>query len=117
LRILQEHEVEQWQQVYQARHSMEAGLVQGLLQQQAILVRFSGLYLAGAAGELPLTDTGVRLLVPAVQYAAAEQCIEQYIKQLKQEPGLWYCHCGEANYLSFEICWACGREQNETESQ
>lgn len=115
--MLREQDVEHWQQVYLAQHSLEAGLVQGLLQQQAILVRLSGLYLAGAAGELPLTDTGVKLLVPEQQYSSAQSCVQQYLKQLKQDPGPWYCQCGEQNYLSFELCWACGREQDEAKSQ
>lgn len=117
MQLLHPADVSHWQLVYLAASGLEAGLVQGLLQQQRILVFTNGQYLAGAAGELPLTELGVRLLVPQQQYQEARAVIEQYLSQLKHEPAQWLCQCGELNYQSFEICWSCHQEHNETKSE
>lgn len=117
MQLLHPADVSQWQQVYLAANGLEAGLVQGLLQQRSILVRDNGQYLAGAAGELPLTELGVKLLVPQQQFNEARAVIEQYLSQLKHEPAQWQCHCGELNYQTFEICWSCHQDHNETQSE
>ena len=117
MELLHPADVEQWRRVYQADNSIEAGLVQGLLQRSGVLVQLSGEYLAGAAGELPLTDIGVQLWVPQQQFTVAQRIIEQYLQQLQHEPAQWHCGCGELNYQSFEVCWACLQDKDETKSQ
>ena len=117
MELLHPADVAQWQRVYQAANSFEAGLVQGLLQQSAVLVQLSGQYLAGAAGELPLTDIGVQLWVPLQQFHVAQQIINQYLQQLQHEPSQWQCSCGESNFQSFDICWSCSQDKDETKSQ
>jgi hypothetical protein len=116
MELLHPADVVQWQRVYQAANSLEAGLVQGLLQQSAILVQKSGEYLAGAAGELPLNDVGVQLWVPRQQFSAAQRIIAHYLQQLQHEPAQWQCRCGEVNYQSFDICWSCFQDKNESKS-
>ncbi|WP_215396689.1 DUF2007 domain-containing protein [Rheinheimera oceanensis] len=117
MELLHPNDVQQWQRLYQAANSFEAGLVQGLLQQAAVLVRVSGEYLAGAAGELPLNDVGIQLWVPQQQFPSAQRIINQYLQQLKHEPAQWQCSCGELNYQSFDICWSCLQDKDETKSQ
>lgn len=117
MELLHPADVEQWQRVYQAANSFEAGLVQGLLQQAAVLVVKSGEYLAGAAGELPLNDIGVQLWVPQQQFPVAQRIITHYLQQLQHEPAQWQCQCGETNYQSFDICWSCLQEKDEIKSQ
>ncbi|MBZ9611248.1 putative signal transducing protein [Rheinheimera maricola] len=117
MELLHPADVEQWQRVYQAANSIEAGLVQGLLQQSVILVQLSGEFLAGAAGELPLTDVGVQLWVPQQQFSVAQRIISHYLTQLQNEPAQWHCGCGELNYQSFEVCWSCSQEKDESKSE
>lgn len=117
MKLLHPADVQHWQRVYQAANSFEAGLVQGLLQRDAILVSVRGEYLAGAAGELPLNDVGVQLWVPQQQFSVAQRIIAHYLQQLQHEPAQWQCRCGEVNYQSFDICWSCQRDKDETKSQ
>ena len=117
MELLHPNDVQQWQKVYQAANSFEAGLVQGLLQHAAVLVRLSGEYLSGAAGELPLNDVGIQLWVPQQQFPSAQRIINQYLQQLQHEPAQWQCSCGELNYQSFDICWSCLQDKDETKSQ
>lgn len=117
MQLLHPADVEQWQRVYEAANMFEAALVQGLLQRSAILVRLSGEYLAGAVGELPLTDVGVQLWVPQQHFSDAQRIITQYLQQLQTEPAQWQCGCGEVNYQSFDMCWACLQEKDENKSE
>jgi hypothetical protein len=117
VQLLHPADVTQWQRVYLAANSVEAALLRGLLQRAAVLVQLQGEFLAGAAGELPLTDIGVQLWVPEQQFATAQRIITQYLQQLQHEPAQWRCHCGELNYDSFDLCWLCGRDQDESKSQ
>ncbi|MDP5136735.1 DUF2007 domain-containing protein [Rheinheimera baltica] len=117
MELLHPTDVTQWLRVYKAANNFEAGLVQGLLQQSAILVTISGEYLAGAAGELPLNDIGVQLWVPQQQFPVAQRIITQYLQQLQHEPAQWQCDCGEVNYQSFDLCWSCLQDKDETKSQ
>lgn len=117
MELLHPADVTSWQRLYQAENSFEAGLVQGLLQRSAILVKLSGQYLAGAAGELPLTDVGVQLWVPQQQFPTAQRIISQYLQQLQHESAQWQCSCDELNYQSFDICWSCLQDKDESKSQ
>ncbi|WP_397470818.1 DUF2007 domain-containing protein [Rheinheimera sp.] len=117
MELLHSSDVQQWQRVYLAANSFEAGLVRGLLQSAIILVDTRGEYLAGAAGELPLNDIGVQLWVPQQQFSAAQRIIAQYLQQLQHEPAQWLCRCGEVNYQSFDICWSCLQEKDEIKSE
>ncbi|MGP9800067.1 putative signal transducing protein [Rheinheimera sp. NSM] len=117
MELLHPADVQQWLRLYQAANTFEAGLVQGLLQQAAVTVRLSGEYLAGAAGELPLNDVGVQLWVPQQQFATAQRIISRYLQQLQHEPAQWLCSCGELNYQSFDMCWSCLQDKDETKSQ
>jgi hypothetical protein len=117
MELIHPADVTQWQRVYQAANSIDAGLVRGLLQQAAIVVTVSGEYLAGAAGELPLNDVGVQLWVPQQQFIVAQRIIAQYLQQLQHEPAQWQCRCGELNYQTFDICWSCLQDKDETKSQ
>ncbi|MDP2714838.1 DUF2007 domain-containing protein [Rheinheimera sp.] len=117
MELLHPADVQQWLRLYQAANTFEAGLVQGLLQQAAVTVRLSGEYLAGAAGELPLNDVGVQLWVPQQQFTTAQRIITHYLQQLQHEPAQWLCSCGELNYQSFDMCWSCLQDKDETKSQ
>lgn len=117
MQLLHPSDVDHWQRVYQASNSLEAGLVQGLLQRAAVLVSVRGEYLSGAAGELPLADIGIQLWVPQQQFPDAQRIIAQYLQQLQHEPAQWQCCCGEINYQSFDMCWSCQQDKDESKSQ
>lgn len=53
-----------WVAIYRAANAIEAHLIRGLLEADAIPVRLSGELLIGAIGELPADVAQVEVLVP-----------------------------------------------------
>jgi hypothetical protein len=100
-----------WQLVYHAASEFEAALLAGLLANYQIEARYQGQMLLGAVGELPPTDIQVGLWVAPRHVAQAEQILQQ----ARQQDGAdWRCQCGEDNAAGFELCWACGRDKDES---
>ncbi|MCC5852494.1 MAG: DUF2007 domain-containing protein [Alkalimonas sp.] len=100
-----------WQLVYHAASEFEAALMVGLLQTHGIEAWYQGQLLLGALGELPPTDVAVGLWVSPRHHQQALTILEQTRTSTGSE---WQCGCGEINAPEFELCWACGKEQNET---
>ncbi|MEE2001147.1 DUF2007 domain-containing protein [Alkalimonas sp. MEB108] len=102
----------QWQLVYHAASEFEAALLTGLLQNQCIEARYQGQLLLGAIGELPPTDIEVAIWVKPHQATQALAIIQNTKQQAGTE---WRCACGETNAPEFELCWACGRDKDESD--
>ena len=64
--------------VYKAENPIEAHLVRGLLEAQAIPVRLSGEALVGAIGELPTDVAQVEVLVPRGFSVRARGLVQNY---------------------------------------
>ena len=96
---------------YTAANLTEAYLIQGLLEQESILVTILGENLTIAAGGLPTDVFHVDLLIEESQYAKAVKIILEYEKKLRissQRLENWRCDgCDNLNPNSFEICWNC----------
>ena len=96
---------------YTAANLTEAYLIQGLLEQESILVTILGENLTIAAGGLPADVFHVDLLIEEYQYAKAVKIILEYEKKLKlssQKLENWRCDdCDNLNPNSFDICWNC----------
>lgn len=67
-----------WVAIYKAENPIEAHLIRGLLEAEAIPVRLSGEALVGAIGELP-TDVGqLEVLVPRGYSVRARGLVQAY---------------------------------------
>ncbi|MEE2023286.1 MULTISPECIES: putative signal transducing protein [Alkalimonas] len=100
-----------WQLVYHAASEFEAALLVGLLASYQIAAHYQGQLLLGAVGELAPTDVQVGLWVAPRHVAQAQQILQQ----TRQSGGAdWCCPCGEDNAAGFELCWACGRDKDES---
>ncbi|MCC5827144.1 DUF2007 domain-containing protein [Alkalimonas sp.] len=102
----------QWQLVYHAASEFEAALLTGLLHNQRVEARYQGQLLLGAVGELPPTAVEVAIWVRPHQVSQALAIIQSTKQQDGRE---WCCACGENNAPEFELCWACGRDKDESE--
>jgi hypothetical protein len=67
-----------WIAVYKAANSIEAHLIRGLLEAEAIPVRLSGEPLGGAIGELPTDVAQVEVLVPRGLSVRARGLVQAY---------------------------------------
>ena len=67
-----------WIAVYKAENPIEAHLIRGLLEAEAIPVRLSGETLVGAIGELPADVAQVEVLVPRGFSVRARGLIQAY---------------------------------------
>jgi len=67
-----------WVAIYKAANSIEAHLIRGLLEAEAIPVRLSGEHLVGAIGELPTDVAQVEVLVPRGFSVRARGLVQGY---------------------------------------
>jgi len=70
--------------VYEAANSLEAHILQGVLEQQGIPSEIFGEYLQGGVGELPAAGL-VKIVVDEENYLAARQAIAQWEAQSPDE--------------------------------
>jgi hypothetical protein len=107
------------QQIFTARHDMEAHFVQGLLEQEGITSIIQGEALEGAWGDLPLSKTAMpSIWVNEPDVERAKPIIEEYqrreIKNANNPDAdapqaTWKCpKCGEEVEVQFDVCWNCG---------
>ena len=100
-----------YKKVYSAANSVEAHMIQGLLEQESIGTNLSGESLSTAWGGLQTDFNEVEILVDEEKYAEALEIIanyEQLLKEPAQNGESWECEeCNKVNPETFEICWSC----------
>jgi hypothetical protein len=98
--------------LYTARDTMEAHFVKGLLESHDIEAVVHGEMLAGARGELPLTnDTLPSIWVRDEDLKAAHDALRRYREGLPPDGSgaPWQClRCNETLEPQFSHCWRCG---------
>jgi ABC-type ATPase with predicted acetyltransferase domain len=68
------------------------------------------LYLAGAAGDLPMMETWPQLYVDEADERAALGALRSASAASREAP--WTCEdCGEELEAQFTACWRCGHER------
>ena len=103
----------QWLTIYCAANAVEANIVKGLLLNSNIECQLLGESLQGAAGEIPLDQTQVRVQVFVIKERQARQILVNYT-QVQQSAPDWVCpNCNEHNGPTFEICWSCRTPNND----
>ncbi|WP_407331716.1 DUF2007 domain-containing protein [Enterovibrio sp. 27052020O] len=101
-----------WIQVYSASNSLEAHSLKGMLESMGMDVMLKGDSLASATGELPADVVAVTLWVDVAREEKARTALQQYEAQAES---LWFCpSCHEENGGSFEVCWQCSTQRDES---
>ena len=99
-------EKSEWVVVFSSLNPMEVHLVQNALLQAQISSRIKGAHRSILAGEVPMDDARVELLVNASISNTALQLINDTLRINRPD---WACaQCHEMNPGNFEHCWHCG---------
>jgi hypothetical protein len=100
-----------YKKIYSAANSIEAHMIQGLLERESIETNLSGEGLAIATGGLPADVIQVKIFVNEEKYTEALEIISDYEQILKlpaKDGENWECkECNKINPETFEICWSC----------
>ena len=92
--------------VFSSLNIAEVFLVRSLLTREGIESRIRRTFLSPLAGEIPMDDARIELMVSERDLARASELLEE-AKQV-DGPDRSCPSCGELNPPSFELCWACG---------
>ncbi len=106
--------------VFEARDSMEAHLVRGLLESHGLGAEVRGETLAGDAGELPFVEVWPTVWIHEDDRDLEARSIiaESGRASSGQAPDAgWSCRkCGERVEPQFTACWACGNDRPRDEN-
>lgn len=95
--------------VYSSQNTMLVAHVRNLLQYRGIEAEMRNELAAGAAGELPPTDTWPEVWVPEEQYEEADNLVRTALFAEEVDAANWVCpRCGAENEGQFGQCWQCG---------
>ncbi len=86
----------------------EVFLVRSLLTREGIESRIRRTFLSPLAGEIPMDDARVELMVSESDLAQASALLEK-AKNI-DGPDRVCPQCNELSPPAFELCWACGHE-------
>ncbi len=86
----------------------EVFLVRSLLTREGIESRIRRTFLAPLAGEIPMDDARVELMVDEDDMAQASILLQE--AQRGGGPDRPCQNCQEPNPPAFELCWSCGGE-------
>ncbi|KMT65930.1 putative signal transducing protein [Catenovulum maritimum] len=101
-------ELDEWPCVYTDYNSITIHCIKGLLTQQGIETKLIGEALSGASGEIPITETEIKLLVFHTKFTQAKDLVHKFETNAESS---WFCRqCDEENSGTFEICWQCGHD-------
>ncbi len=99
--------------VYRAASLIQVAHARNLLVAAGIDCEIHNQYLAGAMGELPLTETWPQLVVEDGDEARALKALERGAAPSGGEP--WICGaCGERLEAQFTSCWRCGADASRS---
>jgi hypothetical protein len=97
------------QRFYSAANLPEAYLVRDLLAQAGIEASVFNEHAAGAAGELPLTETAPEVwLMDDADVERARALLAAHERRRMAEGTRTCPQCGEPNPATFDVCWRCG---------
>jgi hypothetical protein len=95
--------------VYRAASLIQVAHARNLLITAGIDCEIQNQYLAGAMGELPLTETWPQLVVEDADETRSLKVLERAAAPVAGEP--WICEsCGERLEAQFTSCWRCGAD-------
>ena len=95
--------------VYRAASLIQVAHARNLLVSAGIDCEIRNQYLAGAMGELPLTETWPQLVVEDDDEVRSLKVLERAKAPVTGEP--WTCEsCGERLEPQFTNCWRCGAD-------
>jgi hypothetical protein len=96
--------------VYRAPSLLQVAHARNVLISSGIRCEMRNLYLAGAAGDLPMMETWPQLYVEEVDERAALRALSSAASAPPEAP--WVCEgCEEELEAQFTTCWRCGRER------
>jgi hypothetical protein len=101
--------------VFRAASLLQVAHARNVLISAGIACELRNLYLAGAAGDLPLMETWPQLYVEDGDEQPALRALAHAARAPTGSP--WTCEdCGENLEAQFTTCWRCGRERGSAAS-
>lgn len=82
-------------------------MMRAALEREDIDVELRGEHLPSIAGELPLNEAEIDLLVRAEDADRAKRVLEELQAPMVEGPPRACPKCGEENPSNFEVCWKC----------
>jgi hypothetical protein len=96
--------------VYRAASLLQVAHARNVLIAAGIPCEMRNLYLAGAAGDLPMMETWPQLYVEEIDERAALRALNTAASASSEAP--WVCEeCDEQLEAQFTACWRCGYER------
>jgi len=96
--------------VYRAASLLQVAHARNVLIAAGIHCEIRNLYLAGAAGDLPMMETWPQLYVEEIDERAALRALTSASRASSEAP--WTCEeCDERLEAQFTACWRCGYER------
>ena len=96
----------QWIVIFSSLNPTDVYLIQSVLKEAGIPSRIKGALRSALAGEVPMDDARVELLVAPSHSNPALNLIEEQLQTNRPE---WRCaQCDEINPGNFHHCWQCG---------
>ena len=94
-----------WVVIFSSLNPTDVYLIQSALSEANIPTQIKGALRSALAGEVPMDDARVELLVES---SRSEDAINLLEKHLQADSPDWQCaHCGEVNPGNFQHCWQC----------
>ena len=94
--------------VFSSLNIAEVVLVRSLLTREGIESALSRTFLAPLAGEIPMDDARIELMVSTTDFERAAALLKQARETTGPERACPQCQ--ELSPPAFELCWACGAE-------
>ena len=92
--------------VFSALDTVSAQIASDYLESNGVQVVMRGKDRIALAGEIPIDDARIELLVHESVFKIAQELLNQRFNESRPE---WICYqCEEVNPGSFEHCWHCG---------
>jgi hypothetical protein len=99
--------------VYRAASLLQVAHARNVLISAGIECELRNIYLAGAAGDLPMMETWPQVYVAEADEQRALRALAR--AQTSQAGASWICEeCGENLEPQFTCCWRCGCERNKS---
>jgi hypothetical protein len=96
--------------VYRAASLLQVAHARNVLISSGIECELRNIYLAGAAGDLPMMETWPQLYVDDADEQRALRALERAASVASGAP--WTCEvCNESLEPQFTTCWRCGHER------
>ena len=98
--------------VFSAENTVEAGLVNSVLEANGIVCLVKNQNLSGALGEIPPLECWPEIWVTDdADYYRAVELVREIRTQDNSPRDDWHCGCGELIEAQFSACWQCGKER------